>query len=93
VQLVVQFAIGDEVFLMHKHFCAARAVVCGLPGKDLVHGAYLTDDVYKVEVHAVMLPDAPLPFPNYKDEHAQLCLKQAQGQFTIWESALMQKTN
>jgi hypothetical protein len=76
VQLVVQFAKGDEVLLMHKPFCVARAVICGLPRKYLFHGAYLTNVVYKVEVHVMMLPDVPLPFPNYKDEHAQLCLKQ-----------------
>jgi hypothetical protein len=89
VQLFVQFAKGDEVFLMQKHFCATRAIVCGFPGKDLFHGAYLTNDLYKLEVDAMMLPDAPLPFPNYKDEYVQLCLKQVQGQFTLWESALM----
>jgi hypothetical protein len=93
VQLVVQFAIGDKVFLMHTSFCVARVVVCGLPRKYLFHGAYLINGVYKVEVHTMMLPNAPLPFPNYKHEFAQLCLKQAQGQFTLWESALMRKAN
>jgi hypothetical protein len=78
---------------MHKPFCVARVVVYGLPGKYLFHGAYLIDGVYKVEVDAMMLPNVPLPFPNYKDELAQLCLKQVQGQFTLWESALMWKVN
>jgi hypothetical protein len=86
---IVQFAIGDEVFLMHKPFCVARAIICGLLGKYLFHGAYFTDGVYKVEVHVVMLLNAPSPFPNHKDEPTQLCLKQAQCQFKIWENALM----
>jgi hypothetical protein len=93
VQLVVQFAKGDEMFLMHKHFYAARAIICGFIGKYLLHGAYIRYGVYKLEVHAMMLLNAPLPFPNYKDEPIQLCLKQAQGQFTLWENALMRKAN
>jgi hypothetical protein len=28
-------------------------------------------------------------FPNYKDELTQLLLNQLQGQFTLWESAMM----
>jgi hypothetical protein len=60
---------------MHKHFCASRVVVSELLGKDLFHGAYFTYYVYKVEVCAMMMSDAPLPFANYKDEPAQLYLK------------------
>ncbi len=80
--------MGDEVFFMHKCFCVARAIVCGVPG-NLFHGAKIVDGVYKVEVKALMLPDAPLIFQNYKDEPTQLLLKQMQGQFTLWESDMM----
>jgi hypothetical protein len=59
--------MGDEMFFMHKHICAIRAIVCGVPG-NLFHGSKIIDGVHKMEVTTVMLPDAPLIFPNYKDE-------------------------
>jgi hypothetical protein len=80
--------MGDEVFLMHKCFCATRTIVCGVQG-NFFHGAKIVYGVYKVEVKALMLPNAPLIFPNYKDELTQLLLNQLQGQFTLWESAMM----
>ncbi len=66
--------MGDEIFFMHKCFCVTRAIVCGVQG-NFFHGAKIVDGVYKVEVEALMLPNAPLIFPNYKNEPAQLLLK------------------
>ncbi len=70
----------------------ASAIVFGVP-RDLFHGAKIVDGLYEVEVYGLMLPDAPLPFPNYKDHPLQLLLKQIQGQFTLLDSAMMRKVS
>jgi hypothetical protein len=79
------------VFLLHKHQ-VATCIVCGVPRKYLFNGIKIVDNVYKVEMCGMVLPNAPFPFPNFKDELAQLLLKQVQGQSTLRESAMMQKT-
>jgi hypothetical protein len=60
---------------------AASAVVYKDPG-DSFHGTHFDDGLYKLEVRGLMLLDAPLPFPNHKDDLPQLELKQVQGQIT-----------
>jgi hypothetical protein len=86
------------VFLLHKceldgmGTLAASAVVSRVLG-DLFHGAPIANGLYKVEVSRLMLLDAPLHFPNYKYDPLQLLLKQVQGQFTLWDNAMMQKAN
>jgi len=80
------------VFLSHK--CkpdgmgtpATNVVNSGVPG-DLFHGRKIANGLYKVEVSWLM------PFLNYKDDPLQLLLKQVQGQFTFWDSAMMWKTS
>jgi hypothetical protein len=71
---------------------ATSALVSGILG-DLFHGAQIVDGMYKVEVFGLMLLDAPLPFLNYKDDPLQLLLKQVQGQFTLWDNAMMWKVS
>jgi hypothetical protein len=46
---------------------ATSVVIFGILG-NLFHGGQIVDGLYKVEVFGLMLPDAPLPFPNYKDD-------------------------
>ncbi len=95
--MFVQFTLGEMVFLLHK--CkldgmgtpVAIVVVSRVLG-DLFHGAQIVDGLYKVEVFGLMFLDAPLPFPNYKDDPLQLLRKQVQGQFTLWDNAMMWKT-
>ncbi len=94
--MFVQFTLGELVFLLHK--CeldgmgtfATSAIIFGILG-DLFHGRQIVDGLYKVEVFGLMLLDAPLPFLNYKDDPLQLFLKQVQGQFTLWDNAMMRK--
>jgi hypothetical protein len=69
---------------------ATNVVVSRILG-DLFHGAQIENGLYKVEVFGLMLLDAPLPFLNYKDDPLQLFLKQVQGQFTLWDNAMMRK--
>ncbi len=86
------------VFLLHK--CehdgmgtpTTSTIVYGVL-RDLFHGAQIVDGLYKVEVSGLMLLDALLHFPNFKDDLLQLLLKQVQGQFTLWDSAMMRKIN
>jgi hypothetical protein len=40
-----------------------------------------------------MLQDARLAFPNYNDMPAQRFFKKMPGQFTLWESAMIQKAS
>ncbi len=95
--MFVQFTLGELVFLLHK--CeldgmgtfATSAIIFGILG-DLFHGRQIVDGLYKVEVFGLMLLDAPLPFPKYKD-CLQLLLKQVQGQFTLWDSVMMWKAS
>jgi hypothetical protein len=72
----VQFDKGDLVFLLSKHHTitigtklhiAASGVVYGVAG-DMFHGVVTKDEVYKVEVHGVILPKTTLIFPNMKDD-------------------------
>jgi hypothetical protein len=85
------------VFLLHKckldgmGTLATSVVISRVPG-DLFDRAQIVDGLYKVEVFGLMLLDAPLPFPNYKDDPLQL-LKQVQGQFTLWDNAMMRKAS
>jgi hypothetical protein len=44
-------------------------------------------------VFGLMLLDAPFHFLNLKNDPLQLLLKQAWGQFTLWDNAMMQKIN
>ncbi len=92
--MFVKFTISEMVFLLHK--CKPdgmgtpiASVVVFVVLRDLFHGVQIVDDLYKVEVFGLMFPDAPLPFPNYKDDPLQLVLKQVQGQFTLWDNAMM----
>jgi hypothetical protein len=62
------------VFLLYKCIRAANEIVRGVPS-DTFHGSRIGNGVYKVEVQGVMLADAPLPFPNNKDEPPQLFVK------------------
>jgi hypothetical protein len=77
------------VFLLHKHQVATCSRV---PRKYLFIVVKIVDSVYKVEMCGLVLPNTPLPFPNFKDELAQLLLKQVQGQSTLRESVMMWKT-
>jgi hypothetical protein len=61
---------------MNKRQIASSAIVFGLLGKDIFHGAQIKDGVYKVELKFVLLPEAFLPFPNHNDDPPQLCLNQ-----------------
>ncbi len=54
---------------------ATNAVISRVP-RDLFHGGQIANGLYKVEVSKLMLPNAPLHFPNYKDDPFQLLLKQ-----------------
>ncbi len=54
---------------MKGHNIAASVIVVNVAKTILFHGANIQGGVYKVEVREVMLPDTPLPFPNYNDEH------------------------
>ncbi len=76
---------------MKGHNIASSVVVVNVVGKDLFHGENIQDGQYKVEVREVMLPNAPLPFPNHNDEHAQLLLKHVKVQFTLGECVHMWK--
>jgi hypothetical protein len=78
--------------LLYKHIPVANEIVRGVP-RDTFHGSKIGNGVYKVEVQGVMLANAPLPFPNNKDEPPQLFVNQAQGQFALWESGQMQKVS
>jgi hypothetical protein len=60
--------------LLYKHIPVASAIVCGVP-RDTFHGSTIGDGVYKVEIQGVMLVDAPLPFPNNKNESLQVFVK------------------
>ncbi len=80
------------MFVLYKHMHVASGVVSKFP-RDLFHGKFFVDGVYKVEVQGLMLSDAPLPFPNYIDLHTQLLPKQVCGQFILWESAMMWKAS
>jgi hypothetical protein len=80
------------VFLLHKHQVATCSIVCKVLRKYLFNGVKIVDNVYKVEMCGLVLPNAPLLFPNLKDVLAQLLLKQVQCQSTLWENAMMWKT-
>jgi hypothetical protein len=94
----VQFDKGDSIFLLNKcHTTAtgtkrhivASGVVSGVVG-DMFHGVVIEDEVYKVEVHGVMLPKTTLIF-HMKDDPPQLLLKDVKSQFTFWEGANLRK--
>ncbi len=88
----------DGLLLMHKcehdgmGTLATSAIVFGVI-RDLFHGAQIANGLYKVEVFGLMLLDAPFHFLNLKNDPLQLLLKQAWGQFTLWDNAMMQKIN
>ncbi len=84
--LHVQFAIGEQVFLMSKcHILASIIVSCsgkchiatsgvifGVVG-DMFHGTLIINGVYKVEVQGVTLRETTLFQPNFKDDLPQGC--------------------
>jgi len=89
--LFVQFAIGEMVFLLHKHTPVANVVIFRVLS-NFFHAKEIVDGVYKVEVQGLMFLDASFPFPNYNDSFGQLLFKQVCGLFTLWESAMKWKS-
>jgi hypothetical protein len=67
---ILQFAKGEAVWLMKGHNITFNAIIAGVMGTNLFHGANIQDGVYKVEVCGVMLLKTPLPFPYHNDKHA-----------------------
>jgi hypothetical protein len=47
---ILQFAKGEVVWLMKGHNITINAIVVGVVGKKMFHGANIQDGVYKVEV-------------------------------------------
>jgi hypothetical protein len=94
VKINIKISIRMRILILGVRFKVQIkvSIVCRVLRKYLFNRVKIVDSVYKVEMCGLVLPNAPFPFPNFRDVLAQLLLKQVQGQSTLWESATMWKT-
>lgn len=79
------------MFVMSNTQIAGSAIVFGLLGKYMYHGAQIQQVVYKVDVKFVLMLETPLPFPNHHDDQSQEFLAQVKNQFILWGAINMCK--
>jgi len=71
----VQFDIGDSMFLMSQCHVASNAIFFGVQGKIYFMGLKLRMVCIRWKSKFVMVPKAPLPFPNYHNEPTLIVFK------------------
>jgi hypothetical protein len=77
---------------MNNTQIVGSAVIFGLLGKHMYHGAQIRQGMYKVDVKFVLMLETPLLFPNHHDDPSQKFLAHVKNQFTLWGVINMCKT-
>jgi hypothetical protein len=84
---MLQFKLGDEVFLMnpraHRQKLAA-AVISGLPGDSTFHFKQIPDSWVKVDVRDILHAGVPLMFPY--EEADMTVIEHAKGSAAMWDT-------
>ena len=82
----VQYALGDEVFLMNPRAIRHKAAIgkiSGMPGKHKFHFQDIPENWLKIDVHEILIPGVKLMFPSRDDEQDKI--EDVKGTATLWD--------
>jgi hypothetical protein len=85
--LLVQFSMGQEVWLMNPRCYrqkVATGTISGFGGEHKFHFTPIPETWFKVDVRVALVGDVALMFPN--EDIEQMKVKDAVGSSAIWDS-------